>query len=166
MLNSSINDAFNEQMNYEFYSAFAYLSMSAWYESKDLSGFAYWMHQQYLEELEHGQKFFAHIHDRGGVAKVSAMNVPKSDWASPLAVFENALVNEESVTSRINNLMSIALKENDHASSVFLQWFITEQVEEEKTVSAIIQDLKRVEKSADGLFMIDRELARRAPGSE
>lgn len=166
MLNNTINDAFNAQMNYEFYSAFAYLSMSAWCESQDLSGFSYWMHQQYLEELEHGQKFFAHIHDRGGVVKVAAMDAPQTEWVSPLAVFENALAHEESVTARINDLMSMALKENDHASSVFLQWFITEQVEEEKTVSTIIQNLKLVEKSADGLFMIDRELAHRVPDGE
>lgn len=162
MIDPDVNEALNEQITEEFYSAYLYLSMSAYYESIDLGGFAYWMYAQYQEELEHGNKLYQFINDRDGRVKLNQIDAPQSEWDSPLAVFEATLEHEQHITAKINELTSLAIEKGDHATQVFLQWFVNEQVEEEKIARDIINDLKRVQKSADGIFLIDRELATRA----
>lgn len=161
MIDQSINDALNKQINEEFYSAYLYLAMSAYCEEIGLSGFANWMHMQYQEELAHAEKLYQYVNDRDGRVTLQRIEAPPVKWESPLALFEAALGHEETITQQINQLTALALDKADHATHVFLQWFINEQVEEEKTARDIIQDLKRVANSADGIFIIDRELAQR-----
>jgi ferritin len=161
-----INDALNAQINEEYYSAYLYLSMAAYYESIDLGGFAHWMYAQYQEELEHGNKLYHYINDRDGRVTLAKIEMPETQWDSPLAPFEVSLAHEQHITGKINQLTALAIQKSDHATQVFLQWFINEQVEEEKTVRDIIHDIKRVANSPDGIFLIDRELASRAAASD
>ncbi len=162
-LDSKLNEALNQQINEEFYSAYLYLAMAAYCEAEDLAGFAHWMHQQYREELTHAEKIYAYVNDRDGRVSLQAIKEPPSSWDSPLALFETALEHEQHITACIHKLADLCQTRQDHATAVFLQWFINEQVEEEKTTRAIIQDLKLVKNSADGIFMINRELAQRVP---
>lgn len=160
MLVKRMEDAINDQMNFEIYSAHIYLSMVSYFESQGLPGFANWMRAQYQEEIFHAMKMFDYLNEAGGRAVISAIDAPATEWESPLAAFENALEHEQLVTSRINNLMDIAREESDHATSIFLQWFISEQVEEEASVGDIVNKLRLV---GDGgaLFMMDRDLSTR-----
>lgn len=169
MISKKMNEALNDQLNAEFASAYLYLSMAAHCDHIDLGGFAHWMYSQYQEELAHADKIYAHLNDRDGKVILKPVSGPPTQWDSPLSLFEDALNHEKGVTSQINELTSLAINEADHASNVFLQWFVNEQVEEEKTVRDIIHDLKLVQDSPDGIFMIDRELAQRsaaAPNSD
>ena len=161
MISKKIQDAFNDQVAAEFYSAYLYLSMASYLESIDLPGFANWMRIQYQEEVSHGMKLFDYVIERDGRAIVKAFDAPPSEWDSILNVFEASYVHEQKVTGLINNLMDIAIEEKDHASQIFLQWFVNEQVEEEASVKAIVQQLKLLGDSKGGLFQIDRELGRR-----
>jgi len=161
MISSKMESAFNDQVAAEFYSAHLYLAMASYLESIDLPGFANWMRVQYQEEVEHGMKMFDYVIERDGRALVKAFDGPPSDWKSPLDVFESAYAHEQKVTSLINNLMEIAVDEKDHASQIFLQWFVNEQVEEEASAKGIVQQLKLLGESKSGLFQIDRELGRR-----
>ena len=131
MFSQSLQDAMNEQVKNEFYSAHVYLSMSSWFEAQSLPGFAKWMRVQYQEELTHGLKIFDFISDRDGRALVYGFDTPPADWKSPLNVFENSYAHEQKVTAMINNLYTLAVKENDYPTIVLLQWFINEQVEED-----------------------------------
>jgi ferritin len=162
MLNDKIQKAFNEQLNFELYSSYIYMSMSGYFYSVNLPGFANWMKVQALEELTHAGKFFSFINDRGGKVLLQTIKGPATQWATPLAAFENALEHEQKVTTRINNLVDLALKEKDHASNIFLQWFVTEQVEEEANATEIIQKLKLIADHPASLFLVDQELAQRA----
>jgi len=161
MLNKEIEDALNSQMNFEMYSANIYMSMATWFDEKNLNGFANWMKVQYSEEMFHFTKFYDFIDERGGRVLLGAMDGPETEWASPLAAFENALEHEQIVTGRINDLVSQATAIKDHATVNFLQWFVAEQVEEEASVDGVIQQLKLMEGAPGGLFMLDRELAQR-----
>ncbi len=161
MLGEKIQDALNGQLNWEFYSSYLYLAMSACFHSINLEGFASWMRVQALEELYHAMKFYSFIEERGGRVTLVEVGKPPTEWASPLAAFEDAFGHEQGVTSRINNLVDLALSEKDHATNNFLQWFVSEQVEEEASIDEVIQNLKLVEGQGNGLFMIDRELAQR-----
>ncbi len=165
-MDKAINQAFNDQIQEEFYSAYIYLSMATYCESIDLGGFAHWMQNQYKEELDHANRIYEFVHDLDGRVELKAIGAPPTEWASPLAVFEAALAHEQHITGCINKLMSLCVEKQDHASQVFLQWFITEQVEEEKTARDIINDLKRIGDSQEGILMIDRELAQRVPEAE
>ena len=167
-LKPEINGELNQQLNEEFYSAYVYLAMAAYCEDCDLTGFANWMKMQYQEELLHAEKFYNYINDRDGRVLLKPLGEPQSKWNSPLSAFEDSLVQEKHISECINKLAALSIEKGDHATHVFLQWFVNEQVEEEKTVRDIIHDIKLVEKSADGIFMIDRELAQRAgdPGAE
>ncbi len=156
-----IQDAMNEQINEEFYSAYLYLSMSAFFEAQNLPGCAHWMRKQGEEEMGHAMKFFDFIHDRGGQVELKAVKQPPADFESPLKAFEMALEHERHISERIHNLYSLATAANDYASEVMLQWFIQEQVEEEKTASEIIQQLKRVGDNGSALLMIDARLGSR-----
>lgn len=161
MINNKMQDVLNEQINAELYSGYLYLSMSAYYQSINLSGFANWMYVQMLEEQAHAQILYNHIVDRGGRVILKAIEAPQIEWENALAPFEAALKHEQKITSLIHNLVTIATDEKDYASNAMLQWFVTEQVEEEKNVSDIIDKMNLVNSAPGGIFMIDRELAAR-----
>ena len=161
MLSEKMQDALNRQINAELYSAYFYLSMSAYYESIGLAGFANWMRVQYQEETFHGLKFYDYVNSRGGRVNLMAIDAPPTEWASPVAPFEDTYKHEQKVTGLINDLVNLAIAERDHASNSMLQWFIDEQVEEEKNASDILNQIKLLKDAPNGLFMIDRELATR-----
>jgi len=161
MISKKIQDALNDQVAYEFYSAHIYLSMSAYLESIDLPGLANWMRIQYQEEVFHAEKLFDYIIERDGRAILANWEAPPTEWKSPLDAFEGALAHEQKVTARFNKHMDLAIAEKDHASQIFLQWFVNEQVEEESTVRTIIQQLKMLGDSKAGIFQLDRELGQR-----
>lgn len=161
MLSKKISDEMNAQIKHEFTSAYAYLAMSAQFEAENLPGFAHWMRVQAQEEVEHAMKFFDFINDRLGTVVLQAVEQPPSHFGSPLEAFQKALEHEKKITGLINEIYASAEKENDYASKVFLNWFIDEQVEEEKNADAIVETLKRIGDSRDGLFMLDRELGSR-----
>ncbi len=162
MLKDTMEKALNDQVQWELYSAYIYLAMSAWFQAQGLPGFANWMRIQFQEETMHAMKFHDFILERGGRARLQAIDAPPHDWKSPLAAFEHALEHEEGVTERINKLMSLAMEAKDHATAIFLQWFVTEQIEEEASVQDIIQKLKLTEGATGGMFMLDKDLAARA----
>lgn len=162
MLNKKIQDTINTQINAETYSAYLYLSMSAYFESINLKGFANWMRVQAQEELVHAMKFYDYVNERGGRIILRLVEGPPSEWNSPLAVFEHTYRHEQKVTSMIYNLVDLAIEERDHATHSFLQWFISEQVEEEAGANEILQKLKLLGDAPGGLFMLDRDLAARA----
>jgi ferritin len=142
--------------------------MNAYFKSVNLDGFANWMHYQAQEELEHSLKFYDFILQRAGTVQLQQIDAPPSEWSSPLAVFEATLEHEQKVTGLINGLVDVAHEERDHATNIFLQWFVSEQVEEEENVGGVLEQLKLMGDASGGLFMIDRELAKRSPsgGSE
>jgi len=162
MLSKNLATEINTQIKLELYSAYLYLSMAAYFESENLPGFASWMKKQAGEEQEHALKFFEYLQDRGDKVVLQAIEQPPSTFKSPQAVFEQALEHEKSVTARINLLYSIAVKDNDYASQTYLNWFVSEQVEEEKNATQIVEWLKKAGDSANALFMINGMLAGRA----
>ncbi len=162
MLNPPIEQALNDQIQKEFHSAYIYLGMSAYFEAENLPGAAHWMRHQAEEEQEHAMKLFDFINDRGGRVALQAIGEPPANYASPLAVFEAAYAHEQKVTQSIHDLYALAVKEADYPTQVMLQWFIDEQVEEEKNASAIVAQLHMVGDSPAALFMIDRQLAARS----
>lgn len=152
---------FNEQINEELYSAYLYLSMVAYFESINLPGFANWMRVQTQEEIVHAMKFYDYINQRNGRVALTALADPQIEWKSPMDAFEAAYKHELHITAKINELVNLAIEEKDHAANMFLQWFVNEQVEEEKNPLDIIQKLKMIKDSSDGLYMLDKELATR-----
>jgi len=160
MLSEKLEAALNEQMNWEIYSAHIYLSMSSHFATEGLGGFATWMNAQYQEEMFHAMRFFNYINEAGGHAKLGNIAAPQLTWATPLEAFEEALEHEKGVTARINAIADLAMNERNHAVGIFLQWFISEQVEEEATVGDTVGKLKLVG-DGGGLFMMDRELGTR-----
>lgn len=165
MLSEKMQDALNGQLNAEMYSAYLYLSMNAYFKAVNLDGFANWMYFQAQEELTHSLKFYDFILQRGGKVNLRQVEAPQTEWSSPLAVFEATLAHEQKVTGLINELVELALTEHDHATNIFLQWFVSEQVEEEESVTGVLEQLKLMGEAKGGLFMIDRELDKRtAPG--
>lgn len=163
MLSKTLNKKINAQINAEIYSSYLYYAMSAYLEDKDLPGFANWMHVQALEELVHADKLFKFVNERGGRVVLQAVEAPPSTWDSPLAAFEAALGHEQKISGLINGLVDLALKEKDHMTYNFLQWFVAEQVEEEANAGLNVKKLKLVgaDKGGSGLFLLDRELATR-----
>jgi ferritin len=164
MLSKVIQDAINEQIKNELYSAHQYLSMSAYCESVNLPGFAHWMQAQAQEEREHAMKFYDFLLNRKGRVLLQAIEQPVVEFGSPLEVFEQALEQEQQVTAQINELYGLTASENDYASQAFLQWFLTEQVEEEKNVGDVLETLNMIGDEGEALFLFDRELGKR--GSE
>jgi ferritin len=161
MIKKALEDALNEQINAEFHSAYLYLSMSAYFHSAGLAGYANWMRIQYQEELAHATRFFDYLNERGGKVKLSPIGEVQVDFKGTVNVFEETLVHEQLVTSLINKLMDVAIKESDHATKSFLQWFVDEQVEEEANVEQILNNLKLIKGEGQGLLMMDREMATR-----
>ncbi|MBN2542632.1 ferritin [bacterium] len=168
MISAKMQESMNRQLNREMYSAYLYLSMSAYFEDTGLKGFANWMKVQAQEEMMHAMKFYDFINERGGRVILQDIEAPPGKWDSPLDVFENVAEHERKVTSLISGLVDLAISEKDHASNAFLQWFVSEQVEEEASADEIVQRMKLVGKEGNGLFMFDRELLQRkftAPAS-
>ena len=161
MLPNKIESAFNDQIRAELQSAYLYLAMAADCEKQSLPGCASWLRSQWEEEIAHAMRFYNFIIDRDGTVQLKALDAPKVSFGSPLAVFEQALENERQVTASINNLYQLVQKEGDFASQPLLDWFVTEQVEEEATVGQIVDDLRRVGDQGEGLYLLDRELGRR-----
>jgi len=161
MLSEKVCTAINEQINAETYSAYLYWSMAAWLEERNLPGFANWMMVQYQEEMSHAMKFYNYVIERGGMVKLKAIDAPPTEWDSPLAVFEAVYEHETKVTGLINGLVKVAREETDNATEIMLQWFVTEQVEEEASADALVQKLKLVQDAPHALFMIDKDLAAR-----
>ncbi|MBN2425392.1 MAG: ferritin [Calditrichaceae bacterium] len=161
MLSKKMETAINNQINAELYSAYFYLNMSAYCEEKSLPGFANWLNLQAQEEYAHAMKFYNYLHDRDGKVILDQIDKPKSGFKNILDVFEQVLEHEKKVTAMINNLYTLAVKENDYPSQVMLQWFIGEQVEEEKTAKEIVDQLKWVGDKSTALFMLDQKFGRR-----
>jgi ferritin len=162
MLSKRIQDAMNEQIKHELYSAYLYLSMAAYSDALNLPGFAHWMRVQAQEETAHALKFYGFINERGGRVVLLAIDQPPVEFESPLDVFEKTLAHEQTVTGLINDLYALAVAEKDYASQIFLQWFVEEQVEEEASATEILETLKRVGDQGQALVMLDRQLASRA----
>ena len=160
-MDPKIEELLNDQMNFEFYSSYIYMAMAAYCDSIDLTGFAHWFKIQVQEEMYHATKFYNYIFDRGGRAYFTQINATGKEWDSVKAAFENALEHEKIVTGRINDIMSEAIEKRDHATTSFLNWFVDEQVEEEASVDAIIKKLDLVQNSANGIFMLDKEVGAR-----
>jgi len=161
MLSKKMGAALNEQLNKELYSAYLYMSMSAHSTHIGLKGFANWFMVQYQEEMMHAMKFYNYINDQGEQVKLTAIDAPPTEFDSPLYMFEKTLKHEQFVTKRINDLVDLAIKEKDHATNIFLQWFITEQIEEEANDNDVIAKLKLVGKKGDALLMLDKDLSAR-----
>ena len=161
MISKKMEKALNEQLNFEMYSAYVYLAMSAHCESKGLKGFANWFYVQYQEEMMHAMKFYNFILDQSSEVELETVKKPKKDYDTLLSIFEETLEHEREVTKRIYKLVDLALDERDHGTNAFLQWFVTEQVEEEASVNQIIDKLKLVQGNGNGIFLLDTELAAR-----
>lgn len=160
-IKEKLQDALNKQINAELYASYIYLSMSAYFESMNLSGFANWMRAQTREENEHAMKIYDYVFERGGEVSLSAIDKPPSGFKNPLAAFEAAYEHEKKVTGMINDLVDLAAKEGDKATESMLKWFIDEQVEEEDQTLKIVETLKKIGDSDTGLVMLDRELGKR-----
>ena len=161
MLNERMNAALNEQVNAEMYSAYLYLSMQAYFQKMNLKGFVNWMNVQVQEEMAHARGLYDYIQERGGEIVLEAIAKPDLKWNSPLQVFEDVLKHEQLVTSKINNLADIADETKDRAAGLFLQWYIKEQVEEEASVSGVLETLRMIKDDKHALLLLDRELAAR-----
>lgn len=161
MIEKTVLDALNEQINKELFSSYLYLSMAAWFEEQNLPGFAHWMRLQAEEEREHAMKFYDHILERGGRVALKAIEAPKSEWASPLEAAEEVAAHEAKVTASIYALYELALKQKDYPAQVMLQWFVSEQVEEEKNAAEIVAQLKMIEARESAVLMLDHRLSKR-----
>ena len=162
MISKTVQAAINEQINKEFYSSYLYLSMAAYFENKNLPGFAKWMHVQADEERGHGMKLYEHLVDRGGRVTLKAVDAPAAEWKSNLEAFKEVQVHEAAVTASINSLYELTLKEKDYAAQVLLHWFITEQVEEEKNAAEIVQQLELIDAKGTAVLMLDHQLGKRS----
>ena len=161
MISKRLEDAINAQINAEMWSAYLYLSMSAYCHDKGYSGKANWFAIQFKEEQDNAQIFYNYLISRGGRVILKAIDAVDTEWASPLAAFEATYAHEQHVTSLINNLMHIAVEEKDFAAQSRLQWFIDEQVEEEENAVEIINKLRMLDGNGYGMYMLDQELAAR-----
>lgn len=161
MIDKKMQQALNGQLNAEYYSSYLYLSMAAYFASIDLLGFASWMRVQVQEENFHALKFYDYIIERGGKVILQSIESPPGDWNSPLEAFEATITHEQKITGLINELVYLARDEKDNASEIFLQWFVSEQVEEEDNVNTVLGQLNLIKDSPQALFMLDKELAQR-----
>jgi ferritin len=161
MLTDKMEKALNKQINEELYSSYLYLAISAWFESQNLPGCAAWMAAQAREENGHAMKFFKFINERRGRVILQGIKEPPKEWKSPLAAFEASLNHEQHITGRIDELMNLAIAEKDHATAGMLQWFVSEQVEEEAHVDGIVQKLKMADKAPGAMLMMDHALGER-----
>jgi ferritin len=161
MLKESILTLINDQINHELYSSYLYLSMAAYFEAKNLPGFANWMKIQADEEREHAMKFYEYIFDRGEKVTLKAIGAPPTEWGSSLELFERVLEHEQKVTSLIHNIYAAAVKENDYPTQVMLHWFINEQVEEEKNAAEVVAQLQLIDAHGTAVLVLDHQLGKR-----
>ena len=168
MLNKAVQDILNDQINHELYSAYFYLAMAAWCETQNLPGSGQWLRLQAAEEQGHAIKMFDYIIERGGEVKLQAIAQPPSEYTSLLDLFQQVLEHEQKVTGLIGGCYGVAVNEKDYASQIMLQWFVTEQVEEEASAGAIVEQLKLIGSQSTALFMLDAQLGARvaAPGPD
>ncbi len=166
MLDPQLEAALNEQLGGELYSSHLYLSMSAYCESVNMPGAAHWFRTQAEEERGHALRFFDHIVDRGGRVELGPIPAPPSGFASLLDAFEQASQAERNVSAAIDRLVAMAAERSDFAAQAFLQWFVTEQVEEEKQADEVVQTLRMIGDNPASLFMLDRELGARRPQAD
>lgn len=164
MLKDKVEKALNAQMNFELSSSYLYLSMAAYFESENFNGFAQWMKVQSGEEYRHAMKIYAYINQRNGRVNLMKIDAPKSEWKDATEIFSETLTHEQKVTAAIDKLVELSETEKDHATNAFLQWYVTEQVEEEATATNILNKIKLVGDNRNGLFFLDRELGMRAAG--
>jgi ferritin len=164
MLSSKLQEAFNKQINAELYSSYLYLSMAAYFESRDLKGMANWMNIQAGEEKAHAMRIFDWVNDRGGRVLLTQIDAPKTEWKSPLEAFEDAYKHEIKITGMINDLFNLVAIEKDGAGHDFLEWFCREQVEEEANAQLIVAQLKLVGDNGVGLYLLDQQLGQRKAG--
>jgi ferritin len=161
MLSDRLQDAINRQINNELFSAHLYLSMSAYFESLDLNGFAHWMKLQFEEETAHALKLFDYVNDRDGRVLLHAIEQPPIEFESPHSVMRSALEHERLVTSMINDLYALAVSERDYPSHVLLEWFVAEQVEEEKVLTELVDHMDLIGDDGTGLLILDGRLGDR-----
>jgi len=161
MISKKMQDAINKQINAEMYSAYLYLSMSAWCKDKNLDGFAQWFKIQAQEEMTHAMKFYDYVFEQGGFVKLMPIDGPPTQFKSVLEIAKEQLKHEKKVTSLITALVDLARKEKDYATEFMLQWFITEQVEEESNAEEIINKLEMVGEEGQALYMLDKEMGQR-----
>ena len=161
MISKKMVQALNKQVNNEIYSAYLYLSMSSYTNFIGLKGAANWFMVQYQEEMVHAMKIYDYVNSQGNHAQLAAIAAPPTEFGTLLSMFEQTLKHEQFITNCINELMDLAIKEKDHATQIFLQWFVTEQIEEEGNDNDIIAKLKLIGDSPQGLMMIDRDMAAR-----
>ena len=161
MISEKLNQAINEQITYEFYSAHIYLSMAAYCAANDLPGVSHWFRVQYREEVDHAMKFFNFVSEMEGTVKITGFQDPQPDFSSVLDAFETALKHEKVVTGRIYDLKTIAIDEKNYAASAFLEWYVNEQIEEESNAMGIVRRLKMIGDDPAALYMLDNELAAR-----
>lgn len=169
MISKKLQDAINSQINKELHSEYIYLSMAAYFHSNDLDGIANFFSVQTQEEHFHAMKFFDYLLERGGKVELKTIDGPPIDFKSHIDVFEQTLAHEQYITKSINELMDLAIKENDHSLTSFLKWYVDEQVEEEATASRLLSRIKIIDGSGQGLLMMDAELSQRTftpPASE
>jgi len=164
MIKDNVEKALNDQIQYEFTAAYAYLAMSAYFEGQNLSGFASWMLQQAKEEVEHAMKLFAYVNDRGGQVVLGAVREPKAGYKSASEVAQASLAMEQANTQAINKLYALAVKENDYATQTMLHWFINEQVEEEKTMREVIGLLEMAGDNRGAMLVLNGRMAQRSGG--
>jgi len=162
MISKTMQDALNEQINKELFSSYLYLSMATYFAEKNLPGFASWMHKQSGEEREHAMKLYEHLEDRGGRVTLKAIAAPKVEWASNLEAFREAAAHEALISASIHALYETALAEKDYPAQVMLQWFIHEQVEEEKNAAEIVAQLELIEERGTAVLMLDKQLGKRS----
>lgn len=160
-IGKKLQNALNEQIQAELYSAYLYLSMSNYCIGKNLKGFGHWMKLQYQEETEHALKILGHLLDRGGTVNLKEIDAPPADFGTPVKVFEQVLKHEQHVTSLIHKLYDLALAEKDRPGQIFLEWFITEQVEEEANASDILAKLQMIPDKSSAILYLDKELGKR-----
>lgn len=161
MIGKAMQDAMNEQINKEFFSSYLYLSMAAYFEERNLSGFAHWMRMQADEERGHAMKFYDFIVNRGGRVVLKGIDAPKIDWSSSLEVAQEVADHEAKVTASIYSLYELAMQEKDYPAQTMLQWFISEQVEEEKNAAEIVSNLRLIEERGTAVLMLDKQLGKR-----
>ena len=161
MISKIMQDAINDQINKELYSSYLYLSMAAYFEDRNLSGFSHWMRVQESEEREHAMKLYDFLLERGGKVNLKAIDAPKTEWTSTLELATEVAAHEAKVTASIYALYETALKEKDYPAQIMLQWFISEQVEEEKNATDIVANLKLIEERGTAVLMLDHQLAKR-----
>lgn len=166
MISEKMQKALNDQINEEMFSSYLYLSMAAYLEAQNWNGMANWMKLQSSEEYQHAMKFYGFLLAGGGSVELKAIEKPKTTWNNPQEIFLEAHKHEQHITKKINDLVTLAIEEKDYATNIFLNWFVTEQVEEEATVTLINHKFSLIGDNKTSLFLLDRELGMRAASGQ